>query len=65
MLSGQDDAPAALLQGMNPNTHWVAGWVGPRIYVDVLENKKCLFCVGIRTLYRPTRNLVPVSELIT
>jgi hypothetical protein len=62
-VSSQGHDPAALLSGKNPNTHWVAGWVGPRTYVDVLEDKKVSF-VGIRTLYRPASSLVPVSELI-
>jgi hypothetical protein len=39
-VSGQGNTPAALPPVKNPNTHWVAGWVGPTTYVDVLENKK-------------------------
>ena len=45
-VSSQGHDPAALPPGKNPNTHWVAGWVGPRTYVDVLENKKVFPLLG-------------------
>jgi hypothetical protein len=37
-VSGQLDAPATLSFGERaPDTHWVGGWVGPRIGLDVLK----------------------------
>jgi hypothetical protein len=38
--SGQIYDPAALPPGRNPFTHWIRGWVGPRIGLDVLEEGK-------------------------
>jgi hypothetical protein len=45
-VSGHGYVPAVLPPVKNPNTHWVAGWVGPRTYVDVLENKEVFTLSG-------------------
>jgi hypothetical protein len=32
---------------MKKNTiHWIGGWVGPRVSLDVVENRKTLLLVG-------------------
>jgi hypothetical protein len=44
-VSGQLHA----LPALTPGTHWIGGWVGPRIGLDATEKKK-LVPVGNRTL---------------
>jgi hypothetical protein len=39
-VSGQLHAPAALLPGKQPSTHWIGGWLGPRASLDDLEKRK-------------------------
>jgi hypothetical protein len=34
MVGGQRHAPAALLPGMRPVTHFLGGWVGPWVCLD-------------------------------
>jgi hypothetical protein len=29
-MNGQLQAPAVLLPGKDPGTHWIEGWVGPK-----------------------------------
>jgi hypothetical protein len=44
-VSGQYHAPAALPPGKEPHsTHWIGGWVGPRISLDDVEKRKMLHC---------------------
>jgi hypothetical protein len=41
MVSGQLHAPAALPSGKEiPFTHWIGGWVGPRIVLDAEVKRK-------------------------
>jgi hypothetical protein len=48
-MSGQLDAPAALLRGKRaPRTNWI-GWVGPRSGLDYMEYRKSLGPAGNRT----------------
>jgi len=35
-VSGQLHAPAAL----TPGTHWIGGWVGPRLVLDAAVKRK-------------------------
>ena len=47
-MSGQLDAPAALLPGEEaPGAHRTAAWVGPRDDPEVLETRKFLAHVAI------------------
>jgi hypothetical protein len=41
-----------------PGTHWIGGWVGPRVGLDDVEKRKLLTLTGfeLRPLGRPTRN---------
>jgi hypothetical protein len=41
-MSGQLLAPAALLLGKEPGTHWIEGRVGPRAVVDAVVKRKIL-----------------------
>jgi hypothetical protein len=44
-VSGQLHAPAALPLGeIAPGTHWIGGWVGPRIGQDAVEKRKSVHC---------------------
>jgi hypothetical protein len=39
-MSGQLHAPAALAPGASETgIHYIEGWVGPRVGLDVMENK--------------------------
>jgi hypothetical protein len=37
-VGGQRHAPAVLLAGKRPGTHFITGWVGPRVVLTVAEN---------------------------
>ena len=37
-VGGQRHAPAVLLAGKRPGTHFITGWVGPRAVLTVAEN---------------------------
>jgi hypothetical protein len=50
-VSGQLHAPAALLPGKTPGTHWIGGWVGPRAGLDAV----------VRKIPSPYRDLKPRS----
>jgi hypothetical protein len=40
-VSGQLLAPAAFLSGERATgTHWIGGWVGPRVGLDAVEKRK-------------------------
>jgi hypothetical protein len=41
-----------------PGTHFIGGWVGPRVGLDYTENKKFLTLPGfeLRSLGRPVRS---------
>jgi hypothetical protein len=39
-VNGQLHAPAALLQGKIPNTHWILGSAGPKTALDVWEKRE-------------------------
>jgi hypothetical protein len=44
-VSGQFHAPAALPLGIEPpGTHWIGGWVGPRVSLDDVEERRILHC---------------------
>jgi hypothetical protein len=44
-VSVQFNAPAALSSGDRvPGTHWIGGWVGPRVSLDAVEKIKILHC---------------------
>jgi hypothetical protein len=49
VVSGQHHAPVALSPVKNLGTHLIAGWVGPKADLDILEKKKYLASVGTRT----------------
>jgi hypothetical protein len=39
-LSGKPHAPADLPGNTAPGTHWIGGWMGPGVGLDVMENRK-------------------------
>jgi hypothetical protein len=41
-----------------PGTHWIGGWVGPRVGLDDVKNRKFLTLPGLefRPIGRPARN---------
>jgi hypothetical protein len=39
-LGGQLYALATSLPRREPRTHWIGGWVGPRVNVDAMEKRK-------------------------
>jgi hypothetical protein len=42
---GQLHDPDALPLGKEPrSTHWIRGWVGPRVGLDAVEKRKILHC---------------------
>jgi hypothetical protein len=44
-VSGQLHASAALPTGKSPpSTHWIGGWVDPRVGLDAVEKRKILHC---------------------
>jgi hypothetical protein len=44
-VSGQLHAPVALLSGERaPGTHWIGGWMGPRVGLDAVEKRKIMQC---------------------
>jgi hypothetical protein len=58
-VSGQLHAPEALLQGKNVlGTHWIGGWIVPRVSLDVKEKRRNLAFDGNRDPavrpYKPT-----------
>jgi hypothetical protein len=57
-MSGQLHAPAALIPGKNPRTHWIGGWVGPRDGLDDVEKRKFLTLLGLelRPVGSPARS---------
>jgi hypothetical protein len=46
-VSGQLHAPAALLPGTAPGTHWIGGWMGPRTGQDDVEKTKFMTLPGL------------------
>jgi hypothetical protein len=61
--SGQLHAPAALPPGKGaPGTHWIGGWVNPRVGLD--DEEKTLDPTGTRTPTprSPNRNFDPASS---
>ena len=52
-VGGQHYAPAALPPGKRPGTHFIGGWVGPRVGVDGCGK---LARTGIRSPDRPVRS---------
>jgi hypothetical protein len=44
-----------------PGTHWIGGWVGPRVDLEGLEKRKYLTLPGLelRPLCRPARSQSP------
>jgi hypothetical protein len=56
-VNGQLHASIALLPGKSdPGTHWIGGWVGPRVGLEVVEKGKNLTTAGIRNLDRSARS---------
>ena len=55
--SGQHHAPAVLLPGKNPGTHWIEDWVGPS---GDLDRCVVVFChlpwIDPRFFHRPFRS---------
>jgi hypothetical protein len=47
-VSGQLHAPAALLLGKEPNTHWIGGWVDPRASLHDMEKWKFFIVLGLK-----------------
>jgi len=39
-VSGEIHTPAALLPGKEPGTHWIGGWVGPRVGLDAVAKRR-------------------------
>jgi hypothetical protein len=46
-----------------PGTHWIGGWVDPRAYLDLVENRKFLTLPGLqlRPRGRPARKPVAIT----
>ena len=61
-VSGQLHAVAALPPGNIPDAHRIAGWVGLRAGLDVLETRKNLTSGGNRTPDTPAHNIVTISR---
>ena len=47
-VSGQYHTPAALPPGEDFGIHWIGGWVGPKVGLDILEKKKSPEPTGIQ-----------------
>jgi hypothetical protein len=62
-VSGQIQAPTAL----PPGTHWIGGWVGPRVGLDAVEKRKILRCresnPGYPALQRPSLTIVYIRSV--
>ena len=48
-LSDRIHTSAALISGLNPATHCIGGWLGPRAGLNDLEKRKSHVAAGIRT----------------
>jgi hypothetical protein len=49
-VSGQLHASTALPPGDRaPGTHWIGGWVGPRVDLGAVEKRKILHCMESNT----------------
>jgi hypothetical protein len=58
-MSGQLHAPAALATGENETgVHYIEGWVGPRVGLDVTDNKNV-------SLYRESNSDSSVVQPVT
>jgi hypothetical protein len=58
-MSGQLHAPADFTpSGRAPGTHWIGGWVDPRVGLDEVEKRKFLNLPGLElpSLGRPTHS---------
>jgi hypothetical protein len=42
-VSGQFEALAALTEETASNTHWIGGWVSPRVDLEAVEKRKIPF----------------------
>ena len=60
-VGGQRHAPAALLLGKRPGTHFIGGWVSPREGPDGAEN---LSPTGIRSPDHPARSEIIIILII-
>jgi hypothetical protein len=50
LVSGQFHAPTALPLGKRATgTHWIGGWMGPRVGLDEVEKRKKSCTAGNRT----------------
>jgi hypothetical protein len=51
----------------NPPTHWIVGWVGPRIGPDDVERRRILTLQGLElgSFGRPALGRVPVKVLLS
>jgi len=59
-FSGHLHTPATLPPGRNRITHWIRGWLGSGVGLDVLE-KSTFALVGIQTPDRPSRSQITIS----
>jgi len=62
-VSGQPNAPAALGPEKKSSSHWIGSWVGHRLGMDVLENRKSAR-TGIRTSDEPVSILVAILTAV-
>jgi len=53
-VGGQRLAPAALLPGKRPGTHFIGGWVGPRV-VTIMGEKIKIVSLTTCTLHEMSR----------
>jgi hypothetical protein len=42
-VNDERHAPVALTPGMRSDSHWIGGWVGPRVGVDLFGEEENLF----------------------
>jgi len=59
-VNGQHQTSVVLSPGRKAVAHGRGGCVGPRAILNVLEEKKSLVSIEIRTLYCPPLNTAPV-----
>jgi hypothetical protein len=54
-----------LTPGTEPGTHWIGGWVGPRVNLDFWKGKKYLFLARNEILDRPSHRLVTILATLS
>jgi len=57
-MNGQLHALAALPSGRAPGTHWIGGWVGPRVSLDAVVKRKFPAPARTQNPYHPTHSPV-------